>query len=178
MPAETVVSDMLPGWRRVVRRTRSDPGLRREADMMGFYVAVALIAALTTGNDHTPHSQFDVLRIVWATTVGLAIAHWFAMLLSLKVVDDPDLHHTAAELLVAQVLMAVGVATAATLVVALLSEDLERLGARLTAALFIAGLVGFETRRSGHPRGRAVAYGLIALALGIAIAATKWFIGR
>jgi hypothetical protein len=146
--------------------------------MMGFYVAVALIAALSAGNDHTAHAQLDVLRIVWGTTVGLALLHWFALLLSVHVVDDPDLHHTPLEMLSAQLLMATAVAMAATVVVAALSEDLERLGARITAALFIAGLVGFETRRNGVSRGRAMAYGAVALALGLTIATVKWFIGR
>lgn len=94
--------------------------------MMGFYVAVALIAALSAGNDHTAHTQLDVLRIVWGTTVGLALLHWFALVLSVHVVDDPGLHHTPSEMLGAQLMMAVGVATAASIVVAALSESTLR----------------------------------------------------
>ncbi len=152
------------GLRGVIRRTRDDPTLRREADMMGFYVAVALMAALSAGSsDHAEHTQLEVLGIVWGTTVGLAIAHWFAMLLSLRVVHDPDLHHTPSEMLVSQLVMAVGVAIAASLVVAALSDDLERLGARVTAAAFIAGLVGFEARTNGASPQRAATYGVGAL---------------
>lgn len=147
--------------------------------MMGFYVAVALIATLTTtGNDHAPHSQAGVIGVVWGTTVGLALAHWFAVLLSARVVKDPDLHHTPAEMLFSQLVMAVGVATVATLVILVLSPDLERFGARLTAALFIAGLVAFESRAQGRTWGRAVTYGLVALAVGLVIAAFKLFVGK
>lgn len=159
---------------RLARRTRDDPSLRREADMMGFYVAVTLIAALTAGSDGAKHSQIGVLGIVWGTTVGLAVAHWFAMTLSTRVVHDPGLHHSPAEMLFAQVLMAVGVAVVATLVVVLLSPDLERLGARTTAALFIAGLVAFEMRANGTARSTAAVYGLTALAVGLTIAGLKW----
>jgi len=98
--------------------------------------------------------------------------------LSTRVVHDPGLHHTPLEMLYSQLVMALGIAFVATLVVAALSEDLERLGARLTAALFIAGLVGFEARHNGSSRGRSVTYGLIALAIGIAIAALKWFLSK
>ncbi|MPY95555.1 MAG: hypothetical protein GEV08_21605 [Acidimicrobiia bacterium] len=140
-------------------------------------MAVALIAALSTGDDHAEHTQLEVLGIVWGTTVGLAIVHWFALLLSAQVVDDPDLHHTPLEMLYAQLVMAFCVAAVATVVVAVLSEDLERLGARITAALFIAGLVGFETRIKGLSHGRAATYGVVALTLGLAIATMKWFLG-
>ena len=146
--------------------------------MMGFYVAVALIAALTAGSDGAEHTQLDVLGIVWGTTVGLALAHWFAMILSARVVHDPDLHHTPTEMLYSQLVMAVGVALVATVVVAVLSDDLERLGARITAAMFIAGLVGFEARTGGARRSRAAAYGLIALTIGLTIATLKWFVSK
>jgi hypothetical protein len=166
------------GVRHLVRRTRDDPTLRREADMMGFYVAVALLAALTAGSDSAEHTQLEVLGVVWGTTVGLAIAHWFAMILSARVVHDPDLHHTPMEMLFSQLVMAVGVAVIATIVVAVLSDDLERLGARITAAVFIAGLVGFELRASGARRGKAAALGLIALVVGVTIATVKWLLSK
>ena len=146
--------------------------------MMGFYVAVALIAALTAGSDGADQSRLEVVGIVWGTTVGLAVAHWFAMVLSARVVQDPGLRHTPLEMLYSQLVMAVGLAVVATIVVALLSEDLDRLGARVTAAVFIAGLVGIETRASGSPRGRAAAYGLLALVFGLAVAGIKWWVSK
>ena len=146
--------------------------------MMGFYVAVALIAALSAGSDGAEHTQLEVLGIVWGTTVGLAVAHWFAMILATRVVHDPGLHHTPLEMLYSQLVMALGIAVVATVVVAALFDDLERLGARVTAALFIAGLVGFEARSNGLSRGRALVYGLIALMIGIAIAILKWFLSK
>lgn len=46
------------------RRARSHRGLRREGDVMGLTVCVALLGALATGNDLTPHSKLDVLMVV------------------------------------------------------------------------------------------------------------------
>lgn len=76
----------LPG---AVRATLTDPSLRREAEMMGIYVSVALLAALSAGNDFASHTNLDVLVVVWGTTIGLAIAHWFALSLSIRLVRDP-----------------------------------------------------------------------------------------
>jgi hypothetical protein len=166
------------GVRHLLRRTREVPTLRREADMMGFYVAIALIAALSTGSDGAEHSQLEVLAVVWGTTVGLSLAHWFAMTLAARVVHDPELRHSPLEMLSSQLVMVVGVALIATIVVAVLPEDLERLGVRLAAAIFIAGLVGFEARASGSPHRTAAAYGVIALGVGLSIATLKWLVSR
>jgi hypothetical protein len=100
------------------------------------------------------------------------------MILSARVVKDPDLHHTPSEMLYSQLVMAMGIAIGATVVVAVLSDEFERLGARVTAAVFIAGLVGFEVRASGGRRGKALSYGLIALVIGLAIATLKWLLSK
>ncbi len=168
----------LRGLRGLIRRTRTDPGLRREADMMGFYVSIALLAALTTGNDHQAHSQLDVLGVVWGTTIGLALAHWFAIVVSARLVRDPDLHHTPMEVLASQMGMGVAIAIASTTAVLILPEDLERLGARVTAALFIAVIVQVESIAGGSTLRRAVSLGVLALVVALTIATFKWFIGK
>jgi L-asparagine transporter-like permease len=165
-------------WVRPWRGVRDDPTLRREADAMGFYVAIALLAALSTGNDHAAHTQWGVLQVVWGTTLGLALAHWFAVSLSARLVEDPTLHHSPAEMLAAQVMVALVVAAIATVVVVVLSADNERLGARCTAAITIAVIVCYELRRRGRSNGQALASGLAALAIGGTVAAAKWFVGR
>jgi hypothetical protein len=145
---------------------------------MGLTVAIVLLASLTAGDDLAPHSKLDVLAIVWGTTVGLAITHWFALLVGTRLVRDPALRHSPVELLISQTVMAVVVAVSATLAVIVLSGDLDRLGARVTAALFIGVLVGGESRASGTPGLRAALLGAGAMALALTIAAAKWFLGR
>ena len=160
------------------RKSRSDPGLRREADMIGFYLSVTLLAALVAGNDYAPHTKLDVLSIVWGTTIGLAIAHWFALVVSMRLVPDPHLHHTPLEVLVSQLMMGSIIAVVATAVVLVLPESLDRFGARMTAALFIGIVVLLESRAGGSTLRRAVSLGVLALVVGMAIATVKWFIGK
>lgn len=146
--------------------------------MMGFYLAIALLAALTAGNDYAPHSQMSVLKVIWGTTIGLALAHWFAVYVSNRIVDDPDNHHTPGEILISQMLMATGMAFCATIVVLLLPADGERLGARIVAAVFIGGIVAGESRVAGSTWRTTLIRGGIALLAGLAIAFIKWTFGK
>ena len=75
----------IAGW----HRTGNLPAARRDADMMALTVCLVLLAALTAGNDHEPHSKLAVLSIVWATSVGLVLTHCFALLLAARLVRDP-----------------------------------------------------------------------------------------
>lgn len=160
------------------RGWRAQPTLRRESDVMGLTVCVVLLAALSTGGDHDPHTRLDVLTVVWATTVGLALTHWFAVAVSLHLVDDPAVNYRPAQMLLPQIGMAVVIATVASAVVLLTSPDFDRVGARITAAVFMGLLVAVELRVGGTPLRRAVVWGIGLMGVGIAIAAIKWAIGR
>lgn len=153
------------------------PAMRREADMMGLTVCVALLAALVAGNDHEPHSKFDVIAIVWATTVGLVLTHSFALTLAVRLVKDPSFVIRPGVLLGVQLVMASMVAVTASVVVLLSSTEFDRLGARVSAALFLGLLVGAESRAGGSSWGRALGWGLGAMGAATALATGKWFIG-
>lgn len=144
--------------------------------MMGFYVCITVLAALTLGRDHAGQSQGEVLGVVWGTTVGLALAHWFAVTVSARIVPDPDDHHTPLEEFTSQLVMALIIAVTTTAVVILLPADVERLGARLTAAVFIGLIVGWESRVGGASWPRSLAYGVLGLSLATVVAMVKWFI--
>lgn len=159
------------------RRARREPTLRREADMMGLTVCIVLLAALMAGDDHAPHTRLDVLTIVWGTTLGLALTHWFALTLSVRLVRDPGFTYRPLEMLVAQIAMAVVVAAVATAVVLAVSKEYDRPAARLTAAVFLGALVGVESRAGGSSLRYAWALGVGALVLGVTIATVKWFVG-
>jgi hypothetical protein len=161
-----------------IRRIRRDRTLRREADMMAFTVCLALLAALTAGNDLSPHSRSDVLLIVWGTTVALAFTHWFALALSMRLVHDPQFKYRPRDLLIAQLAMALVVAITTSVVVLALSSDYDRLGARISAAIFLGVLVCVESRAGGSSTRHAVSVGAIALVIAMSIATAKWFIGR
>ena len=91
------------GLARVVERVRTLPSLRREADVMGLTIAIALLVALSAGNDHSYHTRADVLEVLWATTIALGLAHWFAETVSSQLVKDPNAQFGLRELLGAQI---------------------------------------------------------------------------
>src|SRR5262245_34736965 len=73
--------------------------LRKEAYTMALYVSICLLAALTA-----PHLAEDIgaYKIVWGTTLGLAIAHWFAFRVSAQLVAAGQLRSHDADLSAAQ----------------------------------------------------------------------------
>jgi hypothetical protein len=60
--------------------------LRKEAFTMALYVAICLLAALSVVAEHGEGAQADTFKIVWGTTLGLALAHWFAFRVSSRLV--------------------------------------------------------------------------------------------
>src|SRR3954452_20379068 len=164
------------GWAlvRQLRATRSDPSLRREADMMAFYLGITLLVALRVSEDAAPPPMPELLLIIWGTAIGLAVAHWFALGLSAYLVEDPGLHHSPREMLFSQLVMATilaVVASIAVLVAPLLGEEL--LSGRVGVAVFVGALVVVESRARGHRLVGALALGAVALGLAIAVTVLK-----
>jgi hypothetical protein len=159
------------GLREHVRATRSDPSLRREADMMAFYLSLTLLTALNVAHDGAPARE--LLLIIWAATLGLALIHWFALTLAALLVRDPHARHTPGETLLSQTVMAVPLALVASVVVVLAPAGADVLTARLAVALFVAGLVTVEARSAGRPLARALAIGTAALVVTVILATIK-----
>ena len=162
----------------MIERVRTLPGLRREADVMGLTIALALLVALSAGSDHSPHTRADVLEVLWATTIALGLAHWFAETVSSQLVKDPNAQFGLGELLGAQLGIGLMIAIAASIFTLVVPKDYDRLAARLTAALSVGVLVAFERRASGSTIGRALIWGSCVLVAAVAVAVVKWSIGR
>ena len=162
----------MAGW----HRTGDVPAARRDADMMALTVCLVLLAALTAGNDHEPHSKWDVLSIVWATTVGLVFTHCFTLLLAARLVRDPAYTVNLGTVLGIQLAIALVIALATTVVVLTADGEFDRFGARASAAVFLGLIVGAESRRGGSSRGVAALWGVVAAATGLIIAAAKWVV--
>ena len=145
---------------------------RREAFSMGLYVSITLLAALTVTGDGDGGS--DVLAIVWGTTIGLALAHWFAFDLALRLVSsDAHGHELRAELAV-ELAGALFVACAATAAVLVVPEHLERQAVRIVTAGLIGLAVFAEAQTFGMSRWKAARAGAIALVLAAIVAAVKY----
>jgi hypothetical protein len=156
----------------------SDLALRREAFFTGLVTCVVLLAALLLGDDYAPHTRLDVLAVVWSTTVGLALTHWFATAVTLRLMPDPDTRWAPLETVIAQTAVAVVVSVAATVAVLVLPQDVARLVARMTAAISIAVLVAVESRVGGSSLRRSLNTGLVVMLIGVSVAWAKWLVGR
>jgi hypothetical protein len=157
--------------------------LVRETSVMVLYLSVVLLATLAVlpsgynavDGDDGPH----VIAIVWGTTVGLALAHWFAFRLATTALGDgaPSRHDVS--LGIAQVLGAAVVAAATTLVVLLVPARSDIVIAAFVPAGFI-GASGFGiARAAGRPIWRSVVAGAVVLVLGLGVAGVKaWLSGH
>lgn len=141
--------------------------------MMAFYLGLTLLVALNVTRDEAPPPLPELLLIIWGTTVGLAVAHWFALTLAAHVVRDTTMHHTPGEMFTGQVIMAVALGLVASAAVLLSPTRVQVPAARIAVALFIGGLVTVEVRSNGSAFPRALGVGAAALSVAMALAMAK-----
>jgi len=148
--------------------------LLKEAFTMALYVSICLLAALTAVSH--PDEEVGAFLIVWGTTLGLAIAHWFAFRVSARLIGAGTIRRHDADISAAQFGGAVAVALLATIPMLLLPNAVEFNVVRLTLAGFI-GVVGFAVARVGGASWlRSSIYGLSILIGATAVAALKNFL--
>jgi hypothetical protein len=144
---------------------------------MALYVSITLLAALTATDDYGS-GHLNVLAVIWGTTVGLALAHWFAFTLASRLVGPLEGRVSAERELLAEMAGAVGVAAVATAVVVVLPTHLEWEGARYAVAACV-GLIAYgEIRALGGTRGRALLVATVALVLAQVVAFIKQALGH
>jgi hypothetical protein len=149
--------------------------LRREAFEMALYVAICVLAALTAVSDEDT-SELRAFEIVWGTTVGLWLAHWFAFNVSSRLVTEGRLRRQQTEIALAQLSGAVAVAIVATAPILLLPKSIEYQVVRFVLAFFI-GVVGYEVAHSsGAGRGRSVVYALAVFVVANIVVVIKNFL--
>jgi hypothetical protein len=115
----------------------------------------------------------DTFKIVWESTVGLALAHWLAFRVSARLVAAGTIRRHDAEAAGAQLAGAIAVALLATVPVVVLPATAELDVARLVLAGFVA-LVGYAVaRRSGATRARSLVYSISLLVVSVLVAVVK-----
>jgi hypothetical protein len=149
--------------------TDSEDELRREAFTMALYVAICLLAALSAVTDHTAESERNVFKLVWGTTVGLALAHWFAFRVSARLVASGTARRHDALAAGVQLGGAAAVGLLATVPMLVLPESLQLDVVRDVLALFIAVVA----RSGGAGRGRSMLYGASILIVATIVAGVK-----
>jgi hypothetical protein len=144
---------------------------------MALYVSITLLAALTATDADGP-GHLNVLAIVWGTTLGLALAHWFAFGLASRLVGPIGDAGAVERELLAEMAGAAGVAVVATVAVIVLPTHLEWEGARFAVAACIGIIAYAEIRALGGTRTRALWVATVALVLALAVAAVKRVLGH
>jgi hypothetical protein len=158
----------------------------REISVMILYLSVVLLATLTavpsgsdvqTGDDDGGWLS-PVVAIVWGTTVGLALAHWFAFRLATSALGGGSPSGHDVSLGFAQVLGAIAVAAVTTLAIVLAPPGVEVQAAGFVPACFI-GAAGFGVARAGgRSRPASLVMASVVLAVGLIVAGTKAWLGH
>jgi hypothetical protein len=144
-----------------------------ESSTMVLYVSVVLLAALVAIDTSAEISDTEILGLIWGTTLGLALAHYFAFRVASQLVRGSRFHRRDAELALVQLGSAVAVAVVCTIPVVLMSRRSEYDVVRLELALLL-GIAGYAAGRTGGAsRPRSLATGAIVLVVGVAVALVK-----
>ena len=141
----------------------------KEALTMALYVAICLLAALAVTNEST--AEAHVWELIWGTTLGLAIAHWFAFQASARMVAGGDVRAHDARVAVAQLLGAGAVAVLASIPILVFPTSVEFDVVVIVLAGFLT-VVGFFIARAGgasHARSIGYAAGLLVVGFGVVI---------
>jgi hypothetical protein len=139
---------------------------------MALYVSVVLLAALVALEDGDI-GDAELIGLIWGTTLGLALAHYFAFRMSSRLVRGSSFDGRDLAIAKAQAGGAVAVAALCTLPVVLLPAESEADVVRLVLGLLL-GIAGYASGRTGGAsRVRSLVMGVLTLALGSAVALVK-----
>ncbi len=152
---------------------------------MALYVSIVLLAAFTAlpsgeegADGHVEGGVHGIalVGLIWGTTLGLAVAHWFAFRLSAGVYGGGQASRQDVRIGIAQIAGAVIVAALCTIPVLVVSDASDIAATSFVPALII-GAAGFAVARaSGRSRGQSMIIGGVVLVLGLAVAGVKNFL--
>lgn len=147
---------------------------------MALYVSIVLLATLTAlpsgadGGDGV-HS-FGLVGLIWGTTLGLALAHWFAFRLTARGFGRGKLSEKDLQIGLAQIAGAAFVALLCTIPVVVVNETDEVQVTRFVPAL-IVGVAGyFVAQASERTKTESLIFGALVLIVGLAVASVKNFL--
>ena len=139
---------------------------------MALYVSVVLLATLVALDDRAT-GDAELIGLIWGTTLGLALAHYFAFRMSSRLVRGTSFHRGDLDIAAAQASGAIAVAVLCTIPVVVLPADSEYDVVRFLLGLLL-GIAGYASGRTGGAsRVRSVVMGAITLVLGFAVALIK-----
>jgi hypothetical protein len=155
----------------------------REGATMALYVSIVLMATLAAlpkaGHGGGEIHGWRLAGIVWGTTLGLALAHWFSFRLAARLFATGRAHEIDFAVGAAQVVAALVVALLSTIPLVVRGDGSEIERAIWVPAL-IVGASGFAAARTqARSLGYSLLAGLLILCVGVAVAAAKnWLVGH
>lgn len=156
----------------------------REAMTMTLYLSIVLLATLTAlpsgaeaadGHGEGVHGV-GLLGLIWGTTIGLALAHWFAFRLTARAFGGGNVSDKDVQVGLAQLAGAAFVAVLCTIPVVVVGDANEVQVTTFVPALLV-GIAGyFVAQVSGRTRTQSLILGVVVMALGLTVAAVKNFL--
>lgn len=140
---------------------------------MALYVAICLLAALSVVDAAATLERGQVVQLVWGTTLGLAIVHYFSFRVAGRMVTTDEAAERAGTVAAAQLFGAAIVAGVVTIALVLTPTKSELSVATFVIAALI-GLMGYLVARpSASSRFRAALFGFVVLVFAVLVAALK-----
>ena len=122
--------------------------LRLEASTMALYVSVVLLATLAAIDDTSNPSDVKLVEVIWGTTLGLALVHFFAFRVSSRLVRGTSFHRHDLHVAFTSLGGALAVAVACSIPVIMLPPNTENDVTRYLLAL-VLGIAGYVSGRTG-----------------------------
>ena len=114
-----------------------------------------------------------MIEIIWGTTIGLALAHWFAFDVATNSLGGGQLRGHDLEKTLAQLAGATAAATIATVPILVFSPRVEQQVLPFVIALLIGYADYVAERVNGRTRVRSAVFGAITLLVALTVAAIK-----
>ena len=145
---------------------------------MMLYVSIVLLTEFASipsdhnGGVHGP-TGWTYIEIIWGTTIGLALAHYFAFTIATHGLSQGRLTGEDRTEALAEIGGAALVAVIASIPVIFLPPARQQEVVPFVLALLV-GTIAFGVERShGHSRKTALIYGVIALVIGLLVVGVK-----
>jgi len=158
----------------------------REAMTMVLYLSIVLLATLATlpsgvdsaGDGHGAGGVhgLGLVGLIWGTTIGLALAHWFAFRLTARAFSAGKVSDKDVRVGLAQMAGAASVAVLCTIPVLVIGDAGEVQVTAFVPAV-IVGVAGyFVARGAGRTKTQSLIVAAVVMLLGLTVAAVKNFL--
>src|SRR5262249_3784606 len=142
-------------------------------------VLLVELAALPIGHDKSSTTgpvHWELVGIVWGTTIGLTMAHWFAFSVATNGLRLTNLPEHSRDEIRGELVAAAFVATVCSIPVLILPSEIAQEMLGYVLAAIIGGTAFIVERANGRSRAFSLLYAAGALLLGLVVATLKYLL--